>query len=118
MGYAADAPAPRRAGRVVMLVDNAVTGDSRVQKAAASMAAAGWDVTLLGKSPDRRERSWMIGGARVRLLRVRDRMEHRRHEFRRRWRVPLAYPPGGVAENRRQWAAALKADLAVDRQEA
>ena len=118
MGFADDASAPRRAGRVVMLVDNAVTGDSRVQKAAASMAAAGWDVVLLGKSPDRRERSWMIGGARVRLLVVRDRLEHRRHEFRRRGRVPLAYPPGGVAENRRQWAAALQADLSLARQEA
>lgn len=34
--------------RVVMLVDNAVEGDSRVQKAARSAADAGWDVTLIG----------------------------------------------------------------------
>lgn len=118
MGNADVASAHRRAGRVVMLVDNAVKGDSRVQKAAASMAAAGWDVILLGKSPNRREHRWTIGGARVRLLVVRDRMEHRRHEFRRRWRAPLAYPPGKVGDNRRQWAAALRADLEIQRAEA
>ena len=37
-------------GRVVMLVDNGVEGDSRVQKTARSAAEAGWDVTLLGCS--------------------------------------------------------------------
>ena len=35
-------------GRVVMLVDNGVQGDSRVQKTARSAAEAGWDVVLLG----------------------------------------------------------------------
>ncbi len=55
-------------GRVVMLVDNGVEGDSRVQKTARSAAAAGWDVTLLGCSPDAGVRQWRIGGARVRLL--------------------------------------------------
>ncbi|MET8065620.1 hypothetical protein ABZS65_18535, partial [Micromonospora sp. NPDC005313] len=34
--------------RVVMLVDNAVDCDSRVQKAARSAADAGWHVTLIG----------------------------------------------------------------------
>lgn len=38
-------------GRVVMLVDNGVIGDSRVQKAARSAADAGWDVVLLGRAP-------------------------------------------------------------------
>lgn len=55
-------------GRVVMLVDNGVEGDSRVQKVARSAAAAGWDVTLLGCSPDADERQWRIGAAEVRLL--------------------------------------------------
>jgi glycosyltransferase involved in cell wall biosynthesis len=55
-------------GRVVMLVDNAVDGDSRVQKTARSAAAAGWDVTLLGISPDGAERQWRLGDADVRLL--------------------------------------------------
>jgi glycosyltransferase involved in cell wall biosynthesis len=55
-------------GRVVMLVDNAVDGDSRVQKVARSAAEVGWDVVLLGRSPTAEPRSWRIGGAEVRLL--------------------------------------------------
>ncbi|MCL7456630.1 glycosyltransferase family 4 protein [Micromonospora echinofusca] len=55
-------------GRVVMLVDNAVQGDSRVQKSARSAAEAGWDVTLLGRSPDGEPHRWHIGDALVRLL--------------------------------------------------
>jgi glycosyltransferase involved in cell wall biosynthesis len=55
-------------GRVVMLVDNAVEGDSRVQKAARSAADAGWDVTLLGISPTADVRRSRLGEADVRLL--------------------------------------------------
>jgi len=51
-----------------MLVDNGVRGDSRVQKAARSAAAAGWDVTLLGCSPTPAEQRWRLGDAQVRLL--------------------------------------------------
>ncbi len=54
--------------RVVMLVDNGVEGDSRVQKSARSAAEAGWDVTLLGCSPTGGERAWRLGPARVRLI--------------------------------------------------
>ncbi|MEU3193944.1 glycosyl transferase family 1, partial [Streptomyces sp. NPDC006992] len=53
-----------------MLVCNGVEGDSRVQKTARSAAAAGWDVVLLGRSPDGRPASWRLGGAQVRLLPV------------------------------------------------
>jgi glycosyltransferase involved in cell wall biosynthesis len=55
-------------GRVVMLVDNGVDGDSRVQKTARSAAAAGWDVTLLGCSPTGDEQTSRLGAAHVRLL--------------------------------------------------
>jgi glycosyltransferase involved in cell wall biosynthesis len=55
-------------GRVVMLVDNAVEGDSRVQKTARSAADAGWDVTLLGVSPTGAPQHWRLGAAEVRLL--------------------------------------------------
>ncbi len=51
-----------------MLVDNGVHGDSRVQKTARSAAEAGWNVTLLGCSPDATEHHWRIGDAEVRLL--------------------------------------------------
>ncbi|MGV9763867.1 glycosyltransferase family 4 protein [Micromonospora tulbaghiae] len=54
--------------RVVMLVDNAVEGDSRVQKAARSAADAGWDVTLIGCAHVDAERRWQLGGAEVRVL--------------------------------------------------
>jgi glycosyltransferase involved in cell wall biosynthesis len=53
-------------GRVVMLVDNAVEGDSRVQKTARSAAEAGWDVKLLGCGPV--AQSWRLGPAEVRVL--------------------------------------------------
>ncbi|MFF4652530.1 glycosyltransferase family 4 protein [Streptomyces sp. NPDC001380] len=61
------APVP---GRVVMLVANGVEGDSRVQKAAWSMAAAGWDVVLLGRAPGPERREYRLGGARVVLVPV------------------------------------------------
>ncbi|MCZ7429878.1 glycosyltransferase family 4 protein [Micromonospora sp. WMMA1949] len=51
-----------------MLVDNAVDGDSRVQKAARSAADAGWDVTLIGCAHVDAERHWRLGDAEVRVL--------------------------------------------------
>lgn len=97
-----------------MLVDNAVEGDSRVQKVARSAADAGWEVTLLGRSRDGRAHSWRLGRAEVRLLPVPDPLTRRRHEFRRAWlRWPLAYPPNGIAAQRRQWVKAWQADLRV-----
>ncbi|WNM43183.1 glycosyltransferase family 4 protein [Micromonospora halotolerans] len=96
-----------------MLVDNKVEGDSRVQKIARSAAEAGWDVTLLGRSPDGTERTWRLGAAEVRLLPVPEPLHRRRHEFRRSLRWPLAYRSGGVAEHRAQWVRAWRADLAV-----
>ncbi|MFU8876103.1 glycosyltransferase family 4 protein [Micromonospora sp. SL4-19] len=96
-----------------MLVDNKVEGDSRVQKIARSAAEAGWDVTLLGRSPDGTERSWQLGTAEVRLLPMPDPLDRRRHEFRRSLRWPLAYRPGGIAEHRAQAVRAWQADLTV-----
>ncbi|MEU0080458.1 glycosyltransferase family 4 protein [Micromonospora tulbaghiae] len=51
-----------------MLVDNAVEGDSRVQKAARSAADAGWDVTLIGCAHVDAERRWRLGDAEVHVL--------------------------------------------------
>jgi glycosyltransferase involved in cell wall biosynthesis len=100
-----------------MLVDNAVEGDSRVQKAAESAAAAGWETILLGKSLDTHEHTWMIGDARVRLLPVAQPLAKRRHEFRRKLRAPLAYPPTGIAAVRHQSVRAWRADIAIRRAE-
>jgi glycosyltransferase involved in cell wall biosynthesis len=103
-------------GRVVMLVDNTVKGDSRVQKAAKSMAAAGWEVILLGRSPDGLRQTWQIGQAEVRLLPMPSPLSKRPFEFRRSWlRGPLAYAPTGVAAYRTQRVKAWQADLRVRR---
>jgi glycosyltransferase involved in cell wall biosynthesis len=108
--------APKQRRRIVMLVDNGVNGDSRVQKEARSAAEAGWDVTLLGRSPDRNEQTWMLGPAKVRLLPTPFPLSKRPHEFRRRWLMaPLAYAQSGVAEHRVQKVRAWKADLRIDR---
>jgi hypothetical protein len=42
---------PSARGRLVMLVDNPIGGDSRVHKAAVSAAAAGWNVVVSGRGP-------------------------------------------------------------------
>lgn len=85
-----------------MLVDNGVHGDSRVQKVARSAAQMGWDVILLGRSPDGKPRRWRLGDARVRLLTVplttKARYQVRRAPLRR----PLAYPPGPVIAQRKR----------------
>ncbi|MEQ4303021.1 glycosyltransferase family 4 protein [Plantactinospora sp. B6F1] len=95
-----------------MLVDNGVNGDSRVQKVARSAAEAGWDVTLLGRSPHGAAQTWRLGPAEVRLLPMPDPLARRRHEFRRAWlRWPLAYAPNGIAAHRAQWAKAWQADI-------
>lgn len=59
-----------RGPRVAMLVANGVAGDSRVQKIAWSMAAAGWDVTLFGRAPGDEVVRQRLGAARVVLVPV------------------------------------------------
>ncbi|MGP3987394.1 glycosyltransferase family 4 protein [Streptomyces sp. 3N207] len=91
-----EAPAGRR-GRIVMLVCNGVVGDSRVQKTARSAAEAGWEVTLLGRSPDGRSASWRVGRAEVRLLPVPTPLAHPPRTTRRPLLTrPLAYRPGAA----------------------
>ncbi|MCC3762791.1 glycosyltransferase [Glycomyces sp. TRM65418] len=102
--------------RIVMLVQNGVTGDSRIQKEAESAAAAGYAVTLLGVSPDRRPQEWTLGEAEVRLVPVDRVFDRRRHEMRRGWlRSPLAYPPGPLAAYRNRQARAWRTDLDTER---
>ncbi|MEU7572709.1 glycosyltransferase family 4 protein [Micromonospora sp. NPDC049240] len=99
-------------GRVVMLVDNGVHGDSRVQKAARSAADAGWEVVLLGIRNARSEvDTWRIGGAEVRLLRVPKPLHRLPREYRRSLRRPLAYASTSRAAYRVQEIKAWQADL-------
>ncbi|MCI4065218.1 glycosyltransferase family 4 protein [Micromonospora sp. R77] len=99
-------------GRVVMLVDNGVHGDSRVQKAARSAAEAGWEVILVGilKGPNTEE-SWRIGDAEVRLIRVPRRLPHPVTYRRALLRRPLAYRPGPQAKRKLNKLRARRDDL-------
>jgi glycogen synthase len=111
LGGISDPPEATR-GRVVMLVDNGVDGDSRVQKAARSAAAAGWDVTLLGVAhPNARRVSWRLGAAEVKLVRTRRPLFT--HHSKLRWspRRPLAYSSTALAANRRQTVAGRYNDV-------
>jgi glycosyltransferase involved in cell wall biosynthesis len=106
-----------RRGRVVMLVDNGVRGDSRVQKAAWSAAAAGWDVTLIGSLGRATEDRWRIGDAEVRLVPVINRLGHGLYgrPKRRSPRYPFAFPLGPVAGARQQAIKAWKTDVQTRR---
>ena len=114
----ADLPTPGGTGkgRVVILVDNDVSRDSRVQKQARSMADAGWDVVLLGTTAGKQPRRWKLGEAEVRLLPT-PRLLHRRPGDLRRSRLrdPLAYSAGWLADSRAQAVKARQADLRVRR---
>jgi glycosyltransferase involved in cell wall biosynthesis len=75
-----------------MIVDNIIEGDSRVQKTAASVAEAGWEVLLLGRAPSGNHGDeFTIGRATVRRVPV----PYTLHTYRRLhpsgWRWPLAY---------------------------
>ncbi|RRR97726.1 glycosyltransferase [Glycomyces terrestris] len=95
-----------------MLVQNHVKGDSRVQKQARSIAALGWDVTLLGVSPNRREHTGTLGGAAVRLIPLEPGLHQRPHEFRTSFpRDPLAYGNALKARWKTQQLEAKRADV-------
>lgn len=99
-----------------MLVDNDVERDSRVQKQARSMAAAGWDVFLLGRAGAHGARRWRIGDARVRLIPTPGHLARRPGDLRgARLTAPLAYPAGWLAETRRQAVRARREDLRLRR---
>ncbi|MEV0650296.1 glycosyltransferase family 4 protein [Phytomonospora sp. NPDC050363] len=102
-----------RRGRIVMLVDNQVNGDSRVQKAARSAADRGWEVTLLGRSSETvPAQTWQLGEAEVRLLEFRPHLQKHPEQLRRLfWRRPLAYRPGHISAYRLQQVRAREAEL-------
>src|SRR5215813_15056337 len=108
-----DTTSPRR-GRIVMLVDNGVNGDSRVQKTARSAAEAGWDVTLLGVAAEPGQPAWRIGDAEVQLIHVWNHLVHP-VLYRRSVRRPLAYPPGRTASARIKTVKAWRSDLELRR---
>ena len=99
-------------GRVVMLVDNGVEGDSRVQKSARSMADAGWDVTLIGVATAGVPRtSWRLGDAEVRLVPFRSPLATPRGKLGWTPRRPFAYSTAALAAARRQKLAGRRSDV-------
>lgn len=84
-------PQPRSL-RVVMVVANRIDGDSRVQKAAQSMAEDGWDVHLIGFSATDKEERFRQGGYRVHKCPLPEMTPPRTLRQRTaRLRFPLAY---------------------------
>lgn len=99
-------------GRIVMLVDNGVRGDSRVQKEAVAAADAGWEVILLGRTTGPEEERWEIGKAKVRLIPMPEVLNRRPSDFRRPiLRNPLAYPAKEIAQYHARRVAAWRADI-------
>jgi glycogen(starch) synthase len=95
-----------------MLVDNGVEGDSRVQKSALSMAAAGWDVVLVGVAePGTARTSWFLGDAEVRLVAMRRPLATPRAKLGWSPRRPLAYSTSALASSRRQTLAGRRSDV-------
>ena len=58
--------------RLAVIVANAITGDSRVQKVAIAAARDGWDVTLIGLSKSKNVERSMMGPVTVLRVPVRD----------------------------------------------
>jgi glycogen(starch) synthase len=108
--------ASRSRGRIVMLVDNNVTPDSRVQKQARSAAERGWDVTLLGHKRGAGLTKWKLGKAKVQLVEVGTGLAKQRNLMRGgHLRSPLAYHSRDLAAYRVQQVKARKADWSVRR---
>jgi glycosyltransferase involved in cell wall biosynthesis len=74
--------------KLAVIVANAITGDSRVQKTALSAARAGWDVTLIGRSAGKQIERTEFGP--VHVIRVPVGRNMRRAETRRRRRTVRA----------------------------
>jgi glycogen synthase len=108
--------ANRSRGRIVMLVDNNVAPDSRVQKQARSAAERGWDVTLLGHKRGPGPTRWKLGKAKVQLVEVGTGLARQNNLMRGgHLRSPLAYNGRDKAAYRVQQVKARKADLRVRR---
>lgn len=106
-------------GRILMLVDNFIDGDSRVQKAAKSMAEAGWDVHLVGRSPSNTWEHYDLGQARVHRLPFRALPPHA--TLRRglaKFRYPFARNSIAVAKRRLELVEIDAGELAQRRMEA
>lgn len=98
--------------RVVMVVPNRIDGDSRVQKAAASMAAAGWETHLIGVSVTGAQDPYVQDGAHIHkipLPKMDPPRSLRRHLAA--WRYPFAYADLALAKKRERHLKAARLEL-------
>ena len=103
-------------GRVVMLVDNNVHNDSRVQKQARSAAEHGWDVVLIGRSPTAKVQRFKLGDAKVRLVPVDNTLPVRRYQLRSGLlRGSLSYRSKRLARYRQREVEAKAYDARIRR---
>lgn len=113
-----DGPELARSERhLVMLVDNGIVGDSRVQKQARSMAEMGWKVTVVGRGAKKR-RSVEFDEFRAVLVPVEFRAGYRPYLYRHPLlRSPLSYRNMRVARAKDVGAEVrvLKAREVIDR---
>jgi glycosyltransferase involved in cell wall biosynthesis len=85
-------PAVRDRPRLVMIVDNRVVGDSRVEKSAATAVEAGYETYVIGRAfLTTREESDFAGARLIRLPVALDRNVHVWNRPRRGLTAPLAY---------------------------
>ncbi|MER7414484.1 glycosyltransferase [Streptomyces cacaoi] len=85
--------------RLVVVVGNPVTGDSRVQKTALAAARAGWDVTLVGRSPSRKREESVLGPVRVVKVPVSGHMRAAASAARRRSRLRSRLTQWGLPDD-------------------
>lgn len=107
---------PPSGRRVVMLVDNTIDGDSRVQKAAKSMADHGWEVHLIGRAEGVKGSRFALGGATAHRRVVRNWPGLRPLRQRlARVRFPFAHATVAKAELEWEHRRTLRTDLAQRR---
>lgn len=113
-------PLPARSAerpRLVVLVDNAVIGDSRVQKCSIAAAEAGWDVILIGRAQEEIPDEFRLGDVQVRRIAAPYALlSHRTRMPRSRWRYPFAYVNLEQSVARRRLLEASSRDLEARRQ--
>ncbi|MFC3492402.1 glycosyltransferase family 4 protein [Glycomyces rhizosphaerae] len=98
--------------RVVMVVPNRIDGDSRVQKAAASIAAAGWETHLIGVSVTGKQEPYEQDGAtihKIPLPKMDPPRSLRRHVAA--FRFPFAYSDIERAKRRERHVKAARLEL-------
>ena len=107
-------PSPRP--RLVVLVDNDVVGDSRVQKCSIAAAEAGWDVTLLGRSKTGVADELRLGDVLVRRINAPYALlAYERRAPRGRWRYPFSYRDREQVAMRKRLLDARARDVAARR---